>query len=124
MELAFHSGLVIPEATEDNIRQHLPEEVYTILRVDRDHFIQCRVKFPWPAYGSSEFKILRRRRGRIRKFPKLPYTSRAWPNQGYLLEYQNGTLAQRYQATNHVTATHRLVTLAQVTECLCKYSSR
>jgi hypothetical protein len=121
MELSFQSGLIIENPTADDIRDHLPTEIYAILERKPGFYLQCHLKFPWPAYGAQEFKVMPRLHGRIRKSPALPAWSRALPNQGYLLEYQDGTLAEHFQALNHVKATEQLVTLQEVIDCFCKF---
>lgn len=115
MELSFHSGLFISEATEGDIHQHLPGEIYTILHSDDGRFIQCHVTSPWPVYGSCEFKSARRGRRRIRKYPSLPRSSRVWPNQGYFLEYQDGSTAKHYRATDNS------INLERVADALSKF---
>lgn len=121
MQLSLQSGLVIENPSESDIRDRVPFEIYAILEAMPNFYLQCHVKFRWPALGSHEFKIIPRPRRQLRRFPSLPAWSRAWPNQGYILEYQDGTLAEHYQALNHVNAAQRLVTLSEVLDCFGKY---
>lgn len=115
MQLTFQSGLVIENPSEADIRDRLPPEIYTILDADRDSYLQCHVKFPWPAFGSHEFKAMPRPRGRLRKYAILPAWSRASPNQGYILEYQDGSLSKHYRAVDSP------IVLEQVIDAFSKY---
>jgi hypothetical protein len=122
MELTTHSGLVIDDATTEDIRIHLPGEVYAILSASEAQFVQCHERFPSPPFGSGEFKRFPPpRRIRIGKFPRTTRGSGDWLEQAYILEYQDGSLDEHYAAVHHVASNGGPITLAQVSECLCKY---